>query len=88
MAPKPPRTKPTALLSTAGKHTTGPNELAIIQPLVGPGKLRGKIIQTWRRGSSVREKTVLESGLIIIQADVCYILPDDIPFLPLFADIN
>jgi hypothetical protein len=53
---------------------------------VGPEKVKGKIIQTWRRGSSVCEETVLESGLIIIKADVCYILPGDMPFLPLFAN--
>jgi hypothetical protein len=43
------------------------------------------MLETWKTGTNVRERTKLDTGSIIIHPGVCYVLPNDIPFLPLFS---
>lgn len=84
-----PRTKPTALLRLSGNFTTGPAEFAIITPLVGSANMKDKSMFFWRHGDETRQEARMEAGLIIIHPDVCYIIPENIPFVPMFcASIN
>jgi hypothetical protein len=84
-----PATKPTALLLTSGSLKTDPDQIAIIKSLVDTARLEGKTLQTQsRRDKSICERTQMVGGLYIIYPDVDFILPSDIPFLPLFAKIS
>tara|TARA_R110002003_G_C693506_1_gene25411 strand:+ start:256 stop:777 length:522 start_codon:yes stop_codon:yes gene_type:complete len=83
-----PRTKPTALLRLSGHLMTGPAEIAIITPLVGSADIKGKSVYFWRHGDEIRQEAKMESGLIIIRPEVCYIIPEDIPFVPMFCKVK
>jgi hypothetical protein len=79
-----PKTKPNALLLTSGSLDTGIN-FVIIKLLVGYDKMEGKMLETWKTGANDRNQTNLDTGLMIIHPGVYYVLPEDIPFLPLFS---
>jgi hypothetical protein len=84
---KTPTTIPYAFLLKSGQLKTGPKEIAIIQPLVRPEIIKGKLLQTRKVGETSYKSTELGPGLNIISANVAYIWPDEIPFTPLFANI-
>jgi hypothetical protein len=79
-----PRTLPNALLLGSGSLDSA-KYFTIIKLLVGPEKFKNKRLKTWKKGQNGYEETELVSGLIIIHPGVCYSLPKDVPFLPLYS---
>jgi hypothetical protein len=85
----PPKiSKATALLCTSGHIETAPGEVSILKPLVNPKEIEGKTLRTWKRGQTVRDEKEIGPGLNIIGPDLCYLWPNDMPFIALHAQIK
>jgi hypothetical protein len=83
-----PKQKSVPVVLESGELTTGPNEIAILLPIKPPQALEQAELQTWREKGNSRSKTKLTPGLIVIFPSVCYIMPDDVPFVPYFCAIS
>lgn len=83
-----PVTKPMALLHISGRLTTGESEIAMVKILMSSENISGKILKTWHIGDINPQVTNLNSDLIIIYPNVCYEIPEDVPFCPLFSQVS
>lgn len=67
--------------------TNGPEEISILLPIRPREALEQAEMQTWEEKARI-QKTKLMPGLILILPGIRYVMPDDIPFAPLFCHLT
>ena len=76
---------------TSGDLYVGPDEMAIILPIICRKNLEQAVLETWEEkegGVLSQTKTKLEIGLFLIHPSNHYRMPDKVPFIPCFCHIT